>query len=357
MIVKSAEYKNFRCIENEVFTPCEGINVISGQNAGGKTTFLEGIYIFARGKSHRTAHDTEMIKIGAEFSDAVLNFETGERKYGLEMAYSPRGRRICRKNGVEIRRLSEFVGCFRAVLFCPPDLMIVKGGPAARRAFLDTAIAQIKPGYIAALQRFNSVLFQRNSLIKNYFKDRASFDDTIDLWSAQLASASADIAKQRGTYVKSLSRHCAGFLSDMTGGKEKLSLEYPGQCSEEEYLEKLTVNREREIRAQATLFGAHREDVTITLNGLDARAYCSQGQQRSIAMTMKLSEGEICREQTGEYPVFLFDDILSELDEGRREYLINGISGRQVILTTCDENIAKSLGGAHFRVSSGKIER
>ena len=211
--------------------------------------------------------------------------------------------------------------------------------------------------YIHSLQRYAYFLKQRNALIKNAIKDRATFDATVELWTEKLADEAAKIASMRYEYVKRAEKHIAECFSEMTGDKERPTVIYDGSSGqkEEEYLDRektknryyelLMTSHDREILAGATLFGIHKDDIDIRLNGNRARNYSSQGQQRSLALAMKLAEGEICREEFGDYPVFLFDDVLSELDEGRRDYLLNRIEGKQVIMTTCEEDSMEKIGG------------
>ena len=349
--------RNFRCIESADVEFSPGINIFTGANAQGKTSILEGIFLFARGKSFRSAHDRELIRFGSEAASVEMECDAGGRTQEMRIAYTADGRRLCRRNDVDIRRLSEFVGVFRAVLFCPAHLGIVSGGPSARRGFLDEAISQIKPAYLACLQRYFGILIQRNALIKSRERDRGAFDGTIRHWSAQLAREGAVISAERAQYVARLSEHADAFLSDMTGGAERLALELREPKGEAEYLEELTSNVERECRAGATLYGPHKDDVEITLSGRSARRYSSQGQQRSIALAMKLAEGEISRELTGEAPVLALDDVLSELDAARREYVVGGFAGRQIFLTSCgDVPEIRSDGARVFKVENGEIK-
>jgi DNA replication and repair protein RecF len=240
------------------------------------------------------------------------------------------------------------MGAFRAVLFCPEQLSLVKGGPAERRQFLDIAISAREPVYLAALQRYGHILKQRNALIRAAEKDRAVFDATVDLWSQQLAREGAYIARSRKRYVEKLSPYMAACFAEMTDAREVPVLNYQGcdrtevpdyediAAIEARLYERLCKNHEREIGAGATLYGVHKDDIEILLNEKDARSFASQGQQRSLSLAMKLAEGELCREDCGEYPVFLLDDVLSELDGARREYLLHKIKGKQVIMTTCE---------------------
>ena len=357
MIVQRVSYRDFRNIGAAEITLSPGVNVLIGNNAEGKTNALEGIYLFAHGKSFRTSSDRDLIGFSKEMSLCKLFFEDSVRDHDMEMKLVRGSRKLCSRNGVSIKKMSDFVGYFRAVLFCPEHLSVIKDGPAERRAFLDGAICQLKPIYLSSLQKYNSILNQRNTLIRNYEEDKESFDRTIELWSAYLAREAALIARERYEYVKILDGHVKEFFNDMTAGRENTLLEYTKVLTEEEYYEKLTKNLEKEISAGTTLYGIHKDDVDIYLNGREARSFCSQGQQRCLALAMKLGEGEISKQITGEYPVFLFDDIFSELDSKRKEYVTAGIKKCQVIITSCEKEGLENIAGNVIEVRSGTYSR
>lgn len=341
MICKSARYEKFRNIQSADITFCDGINIIYGDNAVGKTSAIEGIYLCALGRSHRTSKEKDFIKFGEEAARVQLTYEDSRRQNTLAMAWSQRGRKQCMKNGVLIRKMSEFIGNFRAVLFTPEHLSIIKDGPALRRAFLDNAMSQLDPLYVAALQRYHAVLQQRNSVLQNAQKD-PSLLDTIEIWSRQLADEAAIISQKREEYVKRCEGYVKDFFLDMTDGREIPSFTYSGAKEADEYYRLLTENTVKEMHYGSTLYGIHKDDITVLLNGKEARSFASQGQQRSLSLAMKLAEGEISREESREYPVFLFDDVLSELDAKRKQYVMEGLSSRQVIITTCERDIFPS---------------
>ncbi|MBR2459961.1 MAG: DNA replication/repair protein RecF [Clostridia bacterium] len=348
MYCESIRYVNYRNIERAEIKLSEGVNVFIGSNAQGKTNAIEGVYYFARGKSFRGAKDKELIRIGCESAELGIVFRDNARLRHHEVRLSATDRRICTKEGVNIRRMSEFIGSFRAVLFSPEHLSMVKEGPSERRSFADVAISQLYPAYMSALSRYQKILLQRNSVLKD--SSAPMFNDTLEVLSCQLAREAAVIAEYRARYVERLALKVEALIDDMTCGRERATLRYGDGKSEEEYLRLLTGNTEKELRAGSTLYGPHKDDIAVTLNGNDARVYASQGQQRSIALAMKLGEGELSRDETGEYPVFLLDDILSELDERRKEYVLGGLEGRQVMITTC-ERIPE--GSRVFRVADG----
>lgn len=334
MYCRKIKYENYRNIESAEVSFSEGVNVFIGNNAQGKTNAIEAVYYFARGKSFRGAKDKDLIKSGCERARVEMEFSDSARERRHEFILSESEKRICKKEGIIIRRMSEFIGSFRAVLFSPEHLSIVKEGPSERRNFADIALSQLYPAYVSALSRYQKILLQRNSVLKEPYSP--VFNDTLSVLSEQLAAEAAVIAEYRDAYVKKLDGKVREIIGDMTGGKEKAELRYSEPKSREEFLRDFTGNTEKEIRAGTTLYGPHKDDILITLNGGEARVFASQGQQRSIALAMKLAEGEISRDETGEYPVFLLDDILSELDENRKAYVIQGLTGRQVLITTCE---------------------
>ena len=339
MICQKVVYRNFRNLVSAEFIPDASVTVLNGKNGQGKTNTLEGVYLFANGRSFRTVHENELVRFGSDFAQIDMVYHDGKRENTASLRFVPRsGKRFCRINDVPITKLSEMVGKFRAVLFCPEHLSIVKDGPAVRRRFLDAALSQTDPSYLRSLQTYNAVLNQRNALIKmaRDKHDDKIFVSTADLWSEQLAAEAEIISQKRNEYLEKLSSHVNVILGDMTAGNEKVLLTYQTPRTKEEYYSLLTENTERELRFGATLYGTHKDDILIHLCDKEARAFASQGQQRSIALAMKMAEGELSREVSGSYPVFLFDDILSELDASRRQYLLSGMKDRQVIITSCD---------------------
>lgn len=355
MICKKITYRDFRNIEAATVEPSEAVTVLNGLNGQGKTNILEGIYFCSGGRSFRTVHENELVRFGCDFSVIEMTFFDGKRDNVISFRLLPRlNKRFCKINDVPITRLSEIVGRFRTVLFCPEHLSIVKDGPAVRRRFIDLALSQTDSEYLRSLQRYNSLLSQRNALIK-MARDRRNdsiFYDDEGAWSEQLAAEAEKISEKRQRYVDLLSDSVGHLLSDMTCGSESSNLVYLTPRTRDEYLSLLSENRERELKLGCTLYGTHKDDIAIYLNGKDARSFASQGQQRSLALALKLAEGEISKQVSGTYPVFLFDDILSELDASRREYLISGMASRQVIITSCDKIDTPCR---LYRVNGGKV--
>ena len=387
--------RDFRNIESADIALSPGVNVFLGNNAQGKTNLLESLYLFAAGRSHRTSHERDMVRFGqpyfelsletsavditrigrsragyvqsaagtndggrAEYTQSAADTTDGaqtefprsdlpirRRELGFKVFAEGTRKRECKKNGVVVP-LTELIGAFRAVLFCPEHLSIVKSGPAERRSFLDIALCQLKPVYLKSLARHNRILKQRNALLKQ-LADGNGDRELLEVASDQLAREAAHIFTARRNYIRALDIEMKRFFSDLgevTGESEQPSLVYHSSlgddCELDEsgaykcYLERLTSNTAREEAAGATLYGSHKDDIIIRLDGRDARLYASQGQQRSLALSMKLGEGQISRSETGDEPVYLFDDVLSELDPRRQLFLLSKLRS-QVIMTAC----------------------
>lgn len=348
------QIRDFRNIECADVRFAEGVNILAGDNAQGKTNLLEAISYTAIGKSFRTSHDEDMIRFGASCAEISMDFCDSVRCQNLTVRMMPGKRRRIEQNRVRIGRVSDIVGQFRTVLFCPEHLSLIKDGPGERRSFLDVAISQLFPVYLASLQRYNQILRQRNQLIRNAAEDPVTFRQTVDFWSLQLAHEAAVISRYRARYLKLAQGEIARCFSEMTGGREIPTAVYKGSSgqspeeyesgedTERIYASLLSTGHEREIGAGCTLWGIHKDDVDVQLNGKSARMFASQGQQRSLALAMKLAEGEVCRSICGELPVFLFDDVFSELDPVRRSYLSEKLSGKQVIITSCEPGCVKN---------------
>lgn len=362
MICKRIQISNFRNIETADVRFADGVNILAGANAQGKTNLLEAVFYVALGKSFRTSHDEDLIRFGADLCEISMDYADSQREQNITVRLMAGKRRRIEHNRVRLAKVSEVVGLFRTVLFCPEHLSLVKDGPAERRGFLDVAISQIYPNYLRSLQNYNQALKQRNRLIRDAESDRRTFDETAEMWSAQLAHEAAIIAQYRWRYVEKLQAAVRACFEEMTDGKEVPNTVYEpsihieaaacedAAATEKLYFEKLMSNHEREIAAGSTLWGTHKDDIRIDLNGKPARLFASQGQQRSLALAMKLAEGAICQEICGEVPAFLFDDVFSELDAARRAYLSEKIRGKQVIITSCEPSLA---AGKHIRVENG----
>lgn len=330
--------------------------MLNGENGQGKTNLLEAIYIPARGKSFRTSHENDLVRFEEDVCEIELSYleKWKENKIFIRWIRQPSGaRRICLYNKAPVARLSELVGKFRAVFFCPDNLSLVKDGPAGRRKYLDIAISQTDGAYLRSVQKYSLLLAQRNALIRDAVvrHDENIFFSDAEIWSSQLAEEAEKIAEKRYEFTEKMSEKVNEIVSALSAGREKISAEYRTPKKKEDYLRLLTDNMNSELRAGMTLYGVHRDDMEITVNSMDARMFCSQGQQRTVALAMKLAEGELSC-VNGSYPVYLLDDILSELDESRRKIILEGIKNRQVIISSCDRINTEAKV---YRVKDGKI--
>lgn len=372
MKCNSISFSNFRNIESEACSFTDGVNVLWGKNAQGKSNILEGIYFFARGRSFRGATEKEMIRFGGNAATLSLEFIKEGDRYPVSLSANiPKdARKVLYRNGAKLSGSKEMMGSFRAVLFCPAHLTLVSGGPALRRSFMDIALSQLYPAYLDSLSRYNRALLQRNALIKKaQGSGKSTFDTMIwDTYAEQMAAYGADIFARRLEYMEKLSKSIEELFSEMTLGKEKPSLSYRSSAltdSDEEtkeagkakLYEALTKNIDREIMMGTSLYGVHKDDISVRLNGKDAKIYASQGQQRSLALSMKLAEGEMSKKISGEYPVFLLDDVLSELDGDRRAFILRNLTDRQLIVTSCEPDIFRSMdsGARLIEISGGTV--
>lgn len=381
MIVTSFDATDYRNIKEAHLEFGEGVNLLYGKNAQGKTNVLEGIYTFARGKSFRSASDGEQVRFGARGFSISLGFRDTVREQTLSYRYS-HGSRERARNGAPVRLVREMLGVFRAVLFTPEHLSLIKGGPGERRLFMNVGISQLKPHYVALLARYNAVLEQRNRLLRDAGKSGRTDSEQIAVWSEQLSVLSAELSFYRAAYVAAIGEVAAREMDALSSGREKICFSYepdvPVSLPEKEggrpfdlltaldetqknatvdaYRALYTEHLDREVGAGCTLYGIHRDDIGIRINEKEARTFASQGQQRSGVLSLKLAEGEVSCAESGEHPVFLLDDVLSELDGERREYLLSSVKGRQVILTACEGCGAESVAARIFTVEEGRYD-
>lgn len=345
--LKTVDFRNSKYNEIE-FSP--GVNVIYGENAAGKTNILEAIFMLAAGKSFRGSKDKELIRFGCDAALCELAFSDRRKSGSIGMKlYKGRKKEIFR-NGNQVTKMAEFLGEFRAVIFTPDHMNLVKGQPENRRRFMDFAICQSFPRYVSYLNDYNRLMAQKNALLHQDCDDLAKMP-LIEIYNEKISAAAAAIAFNRRKFLKLLEKDAAAEHLSISGGKEQLSLHYnccvDGESESAEELRKrmqsyFESKTEIELRRRMCLFGVHKDDITININGNNARFYASQGQQRSAVLSMKLAEGEMSHRITGEHPVFLFDDILSELDEERKAVILSKTAGRQVILTGCEQSFFDS---------------
>ena len=362
LLIKSIKLENYRNLENMEFFPSEGINIIYGDNAQGKTNLLECIWLFTGGRSFRGSKDSELISFGEKFSRVSLCFETAVREQSIVIMISG-GKREAILNDVPKKYMSQIIGSFCAVIFSPDHLSLIKSGPEERRNFIDAALCQIKPSYAILLSRYKRMLNERNALLKDIPKHR-ELEDMLDIWDDRLVNEGTRIAVERQEYVSCLSKLAEGFYDGISAGRERLSLSYKTGCCKngesdpdiikEDMLSSLLQRRTDDIYCGFTTTGVHRDDLSVRINGKEAKSFGSQGQQRSAVLAMKLAEAAVAGEKKGEKPVILLDDVLSELDMKRRSYLLNRLDGMQVFITCCDKAESSET---KFRMENGKLSR
>ena len=359
MKITQAQLANFRSYETCVLAPCEGVNVLLGDNGQGKTNVLEALYLCCTGRSHRTRQDRELIRWGADFADVKVEARRRDGSHQVEILMPALGRRKLKIAGQEASKSGELMGHVTGVLFSPEDLRTVKDGPAERRRFVDMALSQIQPAYYYALQRYARALKQRGEVLKAAAVNPGLLG-TLDAWDGQLAAAGAELMGRRRDYVARLSALAGENHRDISDGRERLEIRYQPSVTlgdgEQDILDALLAARETDVRRLTTSVGPHRDDVLILVEGRDVRAYGSQGQQRTAALAMRLSELEVMRDQLDEWPMLMLDDVMSELDPGRRRQLVSRLKGIQTFITCTDaEDLAGAEVGRAWRVERGTL--
>ena len=332
MVIKSLKLKNYRNYEllNLTFDP--KTNILYGDNAQGKTNILEALYLSGITKSHRGTKDRDLIQFGREESHLETVVEKNGVLFQIDMHLkknSPKGIAI---NKIPIRRAGELFGIVHFVFFSPEDLNIIKEGPAGRRRFIDLELSQLDKVYLSNLSNYNRIINQRNSLLKEivYQKDLI---DTLDIWDMQLAEYGTKIIERRKKFIDEVNRIIGGIHEKLTGGRENIELSYESSAGELSMEEMLRKNRERDIRFKSTSAGPHRDDLCFRVGDLDIRKFGSQGQQRTAALSLKLSEIELVKMLIHDTPILLLDDVLSELDKNRQNYLLDSIHDIQTVIT------------------------
>lgn len=357
MIAEKIALENFRNYEKEEVSFCPEINIIYGKNGSGKTNLIEALYSFSYARSFR-AKPKEMIKHGCDFTRLELLFESEGRKQSADIVFNKENKKKIRINEINITKTSDLLGKFICVLFTPDELSLVKEGPDKRRKFLDTSIAALRPSYFSALSAYNTCLKHKTAVLKN------GNYNLLDVWNEKMAEYGAVIAHLRKSYIDSLSEKAKIAQSDISGGKENLSVIYAhsyklGENKEETknyILEKIEEVKKREMEYKISLAGVHRDDIIFKINGFNAKNYASQGQQRSIVLSMKTAQMEIIKEQQDEYPQLLLDDVLSELDEERRDYFTEKIKGKQVVISCTDlSNINLKDNANLIKIEDGRV--
>lgn len=332
MKIESLKLQNFRNYENLDLALDPGTNIFYGENAQGKTNILEAVYVCGTTKSHRASRDSEMIRFGQEEAHIRMNIVRREIPARIDMHLRKNGRKGIAVNMVPIRKAAELIGLGSFVFFSPEDLNIIKNGPSERRRFMDMELCQISGVYVQSLSNYHHVLMQRNKLLKE-ISYRPDLRKTLDVWDAQLVRYAGPVIRMREQFADQLNDLVKEIHSDLSGGKEFLSVEYDRNVSVDQFQKALEENREKDLILKTTGEGPHRDDLIIRIDGIDVRKFGSQGQQRTAALSLKLAEIELMKRASGDVPVLLLDDVLSELDKYRQHFLLERIDQIQTLIT------------------------
>jgi len=365
MQVNSIQTENFRLLESQLVDFAPGVNVITGENAQGKTTLLEAVYLLTGVKSFRTRFDKELIAFEADFASVTGKINACGRDQTVELLFQRGHSRKMKQNGVK-RSATELGENLKAVLFSPEDLSLVRGPAAGRRKLMDAAISQLRPGYGRILSDYNK-LYENKTRILRDWREKPALLDTLDEFSEGLCQCSARLIRYRASFARRLREAAGPIHREFANGREELGMDYATvstvtdpeadlQRVYEEVCLRQSQLRQAELEAGMCLVGAHKDDLVITINGADARSFASQGQTRTAALSIKMAERELFLSETGESPVLLLDDVLSELDARRQEFVLNRIGGGQTLITCCeDDSISRRTGGKVLSVEKGRV--
>ena len=364
MKVLGLQFENYRNLKNGCLKPCEGVNVICGKNAQGKTNLLEALWLFCGGHSFRGSKDNELVAFDKKYAVLKSSFFSFEREQSAEIKISG-GKKQVKINDVPKKSSSALIEKYNAVVFSPEHLTLIKRGPSLRRNFIDSAICRERLKNAVIISKYNKTLNQRNSLLKDIFR-HSELKDTLEIWDDSLCILGASIIYERIKFVKQLTEYAGKYHKGISQNSEKLEIFYCSNADiqqeddEKEIASKLKKalikSRDEDLYTGYTNVGPHRDDIDILINNKKAKLYASQGQQRSAVLSMKLAEAEILTKRTEEKPIILLDDVLSELDNARQEFLLNKIEGYQVFITCCEKSNREQLKkGKVFKIEEGNI--
>ena len=332
MIIKSIELKNFRNYRELKLIFDEKTNIFYGDNAQGKTNILEAVYLSGTTKSHKGSRDRDMILFGEQEGHLRTLVQKGSMDYRIDIHLKKNKTKGIAVNGVPIRKAGDLFGIANFVFFSPEDLGIIKQGPGERRRFLDLELCQLDRVYLHNLVSYNHIVVQRNKLLKD-LPFRKDLEDTLDIWDMQLAEYGEKIITGREAFINGLGEILSEILRNLTGGREELQIFYEKNVSPQDLYDSIRKNRERDLRMKTSTVGPHRDDLRFVADEVDIRKFGSQGQQRTAALSLKLSEIELVKRMIHDTPVLLLDDVLSELDHNRQNYLLNSIHDIQTMIT------------------------
>lgn len=359
MYIQSLELKNYRNYDRLIIEFSSGTNILYGDNAQGKTNILEAVYLGATTKSHRGSKDKEIIRFGENESHIRIHLVKQDIGHQIDMHLKKSRTKGAAIDQIPIKRSSDLLGFVPVIFFSPEDLSIIKNGPSERRKFLDIELSQLEKMYLHQLSSYNKVMSQRNNLLKQLAYQRDLLD-TLDSWDIQLVRYGSEVIRYRQRFIEDLNEIIREIHKNLTGKKEKIVLKYDYSVNYDEFLTVLQKKREIDLKYANTGAGPHRDDIEFLVNGIDIRRFGSQGQQRTAALSLKLAQIELVKRQTGETPILLLDDVLSELDSSRKNYLLDSIKDIQTLITCTglEEFINSHLQiDKMFQVKSGKIVR
>ena len=357
MIIKSLELLDYRNYENLQMSFDEGINILYGDNAQGKTSILESIYVCATTKSHRGSKDKEMIRFGNEDSHIRMYVEKDKIEHKIDIHLKKNKTKGAAVDGIPIKKSSELMGMINVVFFSPEDLAIIKSGPAERRHFIDMELCQLNKVYLHDISSYNKVVNQRNNLLKQTHYQE-SLKSTLDVWDEQLVRYGIRVIKEREKFIETLNALIYPIHKKLSGEKENLNIRYEPSIDAKHFEEQLFLRRENDLRLKSTTIGPHRDDMGFYIDDMNVRRFGSQGQQRTAALSLKLAEIDLVKLMIKDTPILLLDDVLSELDSFRQNYLLESIRQIQTIITCTglDEFIQNRFNiDKVFRVKDGSI--
>ena len=359
MYIESIRLNNFRNYESLEINFDQGTNILYGDNAQGKTNILEAVYLAGTSKSHKGSKDREMIRFENEESHIRMMVKKGGLSYKVDMHLRKNKAKGVAINGLPIRKARELLGVVNLVFFSPEDLNIIKNGPGERRRFLDSELCQLDSVYITELASYNHIVNQRNRLLKDCYMN-PGLKSTLDIWDMQLAAYGTKVLDRRKEFVRQMNEIISEIHFRLTGGKERLSLTYESSIGEMSMEQALKKNRERDLRMKSTSVGPHRDDLCFLSGDLDIRKFGSQGQQRTAALSLKLAEIELVKRIIGDTPILLLDDVLSEVNKNRQNYLLDSIHDIQTVITCTglDEFVNHRFSiNKIFHVKSGHVAK
>ncbi len=356
MYIRSIELKNFRNYKNLNIEFGNKINLLTGENAQGKTNLIEAIYMLGFARSFRTSRDTEVISFDEKAANIIAETESDDIRNRISIEIREEGKFV-RVNGKNIKKTKDLLDKVYTVIFSPEDLKLVKDVPDKRRRFIDRELSKIRPSYFDNINRYNKVLKQRNA----YLKEDEIRSDILDIWNNEIAVYGKKVIEKRREFIELLEKTSSEIHRSISGEKEILTLDYEANISDEkDYENVMYESNDRDIEARTTTRGPHRDDIKISVNGIDLRRFGSQGQQRTAALSLKLAEVILIKKVIGENAILLLDDVLSELDISRQEYLINTLEDIQMFITAADisEEVLDRIGNKNvYKVVDGTVIR